>query len=106
MKAERSADVLQHHGDEINRKEYVDWLCEKSTGFYQKYNVSRTDGRSAPGEKHADCQYFVLDLTHDPFAVAALEAYLEALPNKPTAFSMDLDQVIRDLKASHDTEDR
>lgn len=46
--------------------------------LYNKFQVRRTDGRDAPGEKHDDCTYFVLDLTHDPFAVPAIRAYAEA----------------------------
>lgn len=46
--------------------------------IYEKFRVERTDGRSAPGEKHDGCQYFVLDVTHDPFALHALRAYADA----------------------------
>lgn len=55
------------------------------SGFYDKYRVRRTDRSDEPGGKHEDCKYFVLDLTHDPYAVDALEAYGKAcsieLPN-------------------------
>lgn len=44
-------------------------------GLYAKFNVSRTDGSSAPGGKHDGCDYFVLDVTHDKHAPAALAAY-------------------------------
>ena len=47
-------------------------------GLYGKFNVSRVDGRSAPGEKHEGCEYFVLDLDHDPHALPALKAYEES----------------------------
>ena len=47
-------------------------------GVYEKYMVARTDGRDLPGEKHEECSYFVLDLTHDPHAVPALRAYAES----------------------------
>lgn len=47
-------------------------------GVYHKYTVTRTDGTSAPGEKHAECEHFVLDTTHDPYAKAALLAYAAA----------------------------
>jgi hypothetical protein len=43
-----------------------------------KYRVERTDGGSAPGEKHAGCQYFVLDISCDPHAVPALLAYAKS----------------------------
>lgn len=45
------------------------------TGFHQKFHVSRVDGQSAPGERHDGCAYFVLDLDHDPFSVAAMLVY-------------------------------
>ncbi len=47
-------------------------------GLYRKYDVRRTDGQDAPGCKHHCCDLFVLDVTHDPFAGAALEAYAKA----------------------------
>jgi len=44
-------------------------------GLYEKYRIERTDGTSAPGQKHHGCEYFVLDLEHDPHALPALRAY-------------------------------
>lgn len=49
-----------------------------STGLYRKFEVHRTDGRDAPGEKHHGCYYFVLDINHDKYAAAALRAYADA----------------------------
>lgn len=46
--------------------------------LHMKFRVERTDGSSAPGEKHDGCHYFVLDLSHDPHAIVALEAYRDA----------------------------
>lgn len=43
--------------------------------LFDKFQVTRTDGTSEPGEKHDGCSYFVLDLTHDPYAPAALRRY-------------------------------
>ena len=48
---------------------------QKKIGLYQKFHVTRKDGRSKEGEKHHGCEYFVLDLTHDPFVWKALECY-------------------------------
>lgn len=49
-------------------------------GLFQKFEVRRTDGSSEPGGKHEGCEYFVLDVDHDPHAEAALLlAQLEAL---------------------------
>lgn len=49
-----------------------------AAGIHRKYEVTRTDGQSAAGGKHAGCAYFVLDLDHDEFAPVALEAYAKA----------------------------
>ena len=53
-------------------------MNDKNLGWYRKYIVSRTDGRSAEGEKHWGCEYFVIDLNHDPYAQAAMMAYARA----------------------------
>lgn len=62
----------------------------KSRGLYNKFNVERTDGKSEPGEKHYGCEYFVLDLTHDKFALPALRAYAEACGNEYPQLASDL----------------
>jgi hypothetical protein len=59
-------------------------------GLYGKFRVERTDGKSAPGEKHEGCRYFVLDLDHDPFALPALRAYERACAARYPALSQDL----------------
>lgn len=51
---------------------------DRDRGLYRKFWVERTDGQSAPGRKHDGCEYYVLDLTHDPLAVPALGAYAAA----------------------------
>lgn len=48
-------------------------------GLYKKFRVERTDGRSAPGEKHHGCDYFILDMMHDRHALAAIAAYVASL---------------------------
>lgn len=53
-------------------------MGDKTRGLYEKFRVERTDGKSAPGEKHDGCEYFVLDVTHDPYAADALRAYAHA----------------------------
>jgi hypothetical protein len=50
----------------------------KERGLYQKYWIRRTDGSSEANEKHADCEYFVLDWTHDEFVIPAMQAYADA----------------------------
>lgn len=47
-------------------------------GIYHKFNVERVDGQSEPGRKHHGCDYFVLDMTHDPHAGPALRAYADS----------------------------
>jgi hypothetical protein len=52
-------------------------MGDKTKGLYEKFTVTRNDGKSEHGEKHYDCEYFVLDLTHDKYAAPALRAYAE-----------------------------
>lgn len=51
---------------------------DEQQGLYNKFDVRRTDGSSAPGGKHYGCRYFVIDLDHDAHAIAAMGAYAEA----------------------------
>ena len=45
-------------------------------GLYSKYHVNRVDGRDIrPGDKHYRCEYFALDLSHDPAARKAAIKY-------------------------------
>ena len=72
---------------------------DKSGLALDKYSVQRTDGRSGPDEKHEFCHYFVIDLDHDPCAVAALEAYAAALHGRRgTIFAEDIRVLIASLK--------
>lgn len=69
------------------------------TGVYQKYVVTRTDGSSELGGKHHGCDYFVLDLTHDDFALPALIAYEKACRSKFPALADDLKRKIEIMQA-------
>lgn len=64
--------------------------AKRNTGVYRKFFVHRCDGTDQPGKKHADCQYFVIDVTHDEFAPAALKAYAKACAKKYPQLSKDL----------------
>lgn len=64
-------------------------IDKKSLGLFSKFNVTRTDGRDAPGEKHHGAEYFVLDMA-DKFAAPALTAYAEACQHEYPALSADL----------------
>lgn len=66
-------------------------------GLHSKYTVTRSDGRSAPGQKHERCQYFVLDLNHDPFAIAALQAYMEACKPTMPELAADIKHLVNEV---------
>lgn len=59
-------------------------------GLYRKYEVYRTDGQDAPGCKHHGCDLFILDLTHDPFALKAIQAYADACKDTYPALAKEL----------------
>ena len=46
---------------------------DREKGLYEKYFVERM---ADPEGKHDACDYFVLDLVHDPIARPALVAYV------------------------------
>jgi len=63
---------------------------QQRAGVYHKFNVSRTDGRDLPsGDRHG-AEYFVLDVTHDEFAMPALAAYAAACRNDYPALADDM----------------
>lgn len=64
--------------------------ADRARGLYEKFAVTRNDGGSEPGKKHDGCEYFVLDLTHDPYAACALRAYAHACANEYPRLSLDL----------------
>jgi hypothetical protein len=66
---------------------------KRTAGLYNKFRVERTDGKSAPGQKHDGCEYFVLDLDHDVFAIPALDAYADACEGEYPALAKDLRRV-------------
>ena len=70
-------------------------------GLYRKFHVVRADGRSAHGKKHDGCEYFVLDLTHDPHALPALKAYEESCREDFPALADDL-QMKREARSWED----
>ncbi len=64
---------------------------DRTQGWYRKFHVERTDGRSAPGQKHDGCDYFVLDLTHDPYSVPALKRYAQACRSMFPSLATDIE---------------
>ncbi|CAJ8845363.1 gp03 [Burkholderia pseudomallei] len=74
--------------DALTERDYD--LHEHEQGLYRKFEVRRVDGSSEPGGKHHDCEYFVLDMTHDQHARAALRAYADACASTHPELSADL----------------
>lgn len=71
---------------------------KRDLGVFRKFAVTRTDGGSAPGRKHAGCEYFVLDLVHDPHAIPAVRAYtVSAKMDGYHQLAWDLRQRIGDI---------
>lgn len=68
--------------------------ADRALGLYQKYIVTRTDGSSALGRKHSGCFYFVLDTTHDQYALPALAAYADACEEAFPLLARDLRRLI------------
>ena len=66
-------------------------MNKKQCGLYKKYIVDRVDGQSLEGEKHHNCEYFVLDITHDPHALPAIKAYAESCRQDYPVLANDLD---------------
>ena len=71
-------------------------MGDRTRGLYGKFIIHRTDGESRPGHKHDGCDYFVLDLTHDPFAIPALRAYAKACRAEYPLLAADLDTKLID----------
>lgn len=65
-------------------------MNDQTKGIYRKFNVSRVDGRDQPGGDKHGAEYFVLDMTHDPHARAALLAYAVSCRGDYPALSRDL----------------
>jgi hypothetical protein len=60
---------------------------DKSRGLFAKYHVERV---SDPTGKHDGCPYFVLDVRHDPHALAALVAYADSCDSDYPMLAADL----------------
>lgn len=63
-----------------------------------KYVVARKDGTDGPGGRHDGCDYFVLDLTHDPYARDALFTYAQScrqeLPQRAASIRAKLGELV------------
>ncbi len=65
-------------------------LTNKGQGVYRKFDVRRTDCSDQPGGKHHGCEYFVLDVTHDPHAKAALQKYADECESSHMTLAADM----------------
>jgi len=74
-------------------------MGDRNKGIYNKFVVVRTDGQSDPGQKHNGCNYFVLDLDHDPFAMPAIEAYAVACQDEYRVLATDLMRIVKKYRA-------
>jgi hypothetical protein len=70
-------------------------MGDRNRGVYHKFNVIRTDGKSAPGQKHHNCFYFVLDCDHDPHAKAALDAYARSCKHEYPTLASDVQAIVQ-----------
>ncbi len=62
--------------------------CEQ--GVFHKFDIRRVDGSDQRGGKHYGCRYFVLDMTHDAHAPAALLAYADSCSDTHPYLAADL----------------
>ena len=58
--------------------------------IFEKYRVSRTDGTDGEGQRHYGDEYFVLDLSCDEHAIAALRAYAMACERTHPQLAWDI----------------
>jgi len=63
-------------------------VSQKERGMYRKFIVKRCDGRDQTDR--AGAVYFVLDMTYDPYAKAAVEAYVTACFDTHPKLAIDL----------------
>lgn len=81
-------------------------MRDPNRGIYYKFKVERTDGKSAPGQKHDGCFYFVLDCDHDPHAKAALLAYADSCEAAYPALASDVRAIVAGGAAFGSGEDK
>lgn len=62
-------------------------MSDEHKGIYRKYRVERLNDSA---NKHKFCNYFVLDLDHDKFAIPALRAYAKACKKEYPQLAKDI----------------
>jgi len=68
-------------------------MCDpdQKRGLYRKWSVERLDDVEG---KHDNCVLFVLDINHDPYAIAALAEYISTCKDKFPKLAKDLNQLL------------
>ena len=69
---------------------------QDTRGLHSKFHITRVDFRDVEGAVHDACQYFVLDLTHDAHARAALVTYIESCRADRPVLALDLQSLLND----------
>lgn len=69
-------------------------MGDVTRGLYGKFRVERVDGSDKAGGKHDGCDYFVLDLTHDPHAIPAIKAYIASCNKDYRLLADDLVRIL------------
>lgn len=75
---------------------------DRNLGLYNKFVVSRTDREDGEGRRHYNCEYFVLDVDHDPHAKAAIKAYAESCRKDFPLLAQDLDSMLTRCRFERD----
>lgn len=73
-------------------------MNDKKKGLYDKFYVRRMDGSDVRGGEHEGFDYFVLDLTHDPYAIPAILTYADCCASEYPLLAEDL----REIAFRHD----
>ena len=74
-------------------------MDDRRNKLQQKYYVERIDGRDLSGGDRVDSKYFVLDYIHDPYSIAALEAYAFACNEDFPNLSEEIRALVARLKS-------
>jgi hypothetical protein len=67
-------------------------MRDDQSGIYRKYKVIRLNDAD---EKHTDCEFFVLDWSHDKFAITAMKAYADACKDEYPELARDIAHYIK-----------
>lgn len=75
-------------------------MSDRKRGLYKKFEVSRIgdDG------KHKDCNYFVLDLNHDPHAIRAMHRYIYSCQEEYPLLAKDLRELLAKIQSRYTDE--